>query len=349
MTALKHESELVNWGVLGAARVAEKVLVPGIQRSGNGRVYAVASRTPEKASQFAKKVGARVAYGSYEELLRDDLVQAVYVALPNSLHKEWTIRAAEAGKHVLCEKPMATRYADAVEMVDACRRNGVLLMEAFAHRFHPQNVAVKRIVDEGGIGEPTGFVAVHSSSLPEQGDIRLNKELDGGALADKGCYCVNTARLMMGTEPTSVFARGQYLDGDGVDVRLTVELGFPGGRVAQLDTGLVLKGDAYYQSYTVLGEDARIWVPVGFAQRETYRQGIIVDSSYHIARSAGLGLAIERVDVPGVHQWQLEAQYFADRVLKSESIRYPAENGLGNAKVMDAIYRSAREQREVRL
>jgi D-xylose 1-dehydrogenase (NADP+, D-xylono-1,5-lactone-forming) len=205
---LKNESRLVNWGVLGVARVAEKVMVPGIQRSGNGMVHAVASRTPEKAVEFAQRVGARVAYGSYEELLRDDLVQAVYIALPNSLHKEWTVRAAEAGKHVLCEKPMATRYADAVEMVDACRRNGVVLMEAFAHRFHPQNVAVKCIVDEDGIGEPTGFVAVHSSSPPQQGDIRLSKELDGGVLADKGCYCVNTARLMLGTEPTSIFARG---------------------------------------------------------------------------------------------------------------------------------------------
>jgi D-xylose 1-dehydrogenase (NADP+, D-xylono-1,5-lactone-forming) len=134
---LKNESELVNWGVLGVARVAEKVMVPGIQRSVNGMVHAVASRTPERAVEFAQRVGARVAYGSYEELLGDDLVQAVYIALPNSLHKEWTIRAAEAGKHVLCEKPMATRYADAVEMVATCRRNDVLLMEAFAHRFHP--------------------------------------------------------------------------------------------------------------------------------------------------------------------------------------------------------------------
>jgi D-xylose 1-dehydrogenase (NADP+, D-xylono-1,5-lactone-forming) len=190
---------------------------------------------------------------------------------------------------------------------------------------------------------------VHSSSLPQPGDIRLSKELDGGILADKGCYCVNTARLMMGAEPTSVFARGQYLEGHGVDTRLTIELGFSGGRVAQLDTGFVLEGDAYYQSYTILGEDARIWVPAGFAQRETYRHNVLVDTSYHIVRAAGLGLAIEKVDVPGVHQWQLEAEYFADRVLKSESIQYPAENGLGNAKVIDAIYRSAWEQREIRL
>jgi D-xylose 1-dehydrogenase (NADP+, D-xylono-1,5-lactone-forming) len=229
MADLKHEPELPNWGILGVARVAEKVLVPGIRRSGNGRVNGVASRSPEKAREFAHRVGARASYGSYEELLRDDMVQALYIALPNSLHKEWTIRAAGAGKHVLCEKPMATRFADAVEMVDACRRNNVLLVEAFAHRFHPQNLAVKRVVDEGGIGEPTGFVAVHSSSLPQPGDIRLSKELDGWVLADKGCYCVDTARLMMSAEPTSVFASGRYLGGDGVDLRLTIELGFPGG------------------------------------------------------------------------------------------------------------------------
>jgi len=131
------------------------------------------------------------------------------------------------------------------------------------------------------------------------------------------------------------------------DMRLTIELGFPRGRIAQLDTGFVLKGDACYQSYTVLGEDARIWVPAGSAQRETYRQGIVVDTSYHIVRAAGL--AIEKVDVPGVHQWQLEAEYFAERVLKSESIQYPAENGLANAKVIVAIYRSAWEQREIGL
>ena len=200
MADLKHESELVNWGVLGSSAQPRSSSVPGIQRSGNGRVHAVASRTPLGRPASSRGRWERgCAPAGYYELLGDDLVQAVCIALPNSLHKEWTIRAAEAGKHVLCEKPMSTRYADAVEMVDACRRNDVLLMEAFAHRFHPQNVAVKRAVDEGGIGEPTGFVVVHSSSLPQPGDIRLSKELDEGVLADKGCCCLNTARLMMGS------------------------------------------------------------------------------------------------------------------------------------------------------
>ena len=233
-------------------------------------------------------------------------------------------------------------------MVDACRRNDVLLMEAFAYWFHPQNVAVKRVVDEGGIGEPTGSVAAHSSSLPQPGDIRLSKELDGGVLADKGCCCLNTARLMMGSADV-VFARGQYLEGDGVDTRLTIELGFPGGASAQLDRGSSWRVMPTDQSYAVLGEDARIWVPAGFAE-EDLQTGNHSRRLLPYRRGRGPGVGDQKVDVPGVHQWQLEAEYFTDRVLKSESIQYPAEDGLETLKSSTrSTGASLGEQREIRL
>ena len=338
MNSQTDRQEKVRWGILGCARVAQRVMAPGIQGSRNGTVLAIASRSLAKAEAFAESFGVQRAYGSYAELLDDPGVEAVYVPLPNSLHKEWTIRAAEKGKHVLCEKPFACNGQEAKEMVDACGRNSVIVMEGFPHRFQPQNVLAKQLIDEGRIGRVLWMTAVHSGEKPPPGDPRLSKELCNTILMEKGCYCVDTARFVFGTEPGSVYATAEFGEESGADERVTATLNFPGGGVAQVDCSFQLTEDAYYQSYEVFGEHGRIRVPKGLTQLETYRQGRVVGASFCVTDSAGT----ERIDVEGAHQWRLEAEYFADCVLKSEDIAFPHEHGLANMRVIDAIYKSGR-------
>jgi predicted dehydrogenase len=321
-------------------------MVPGIRLSRNGTALAVASRRLETAQDFARSLGVDRAYGSYAELLEDADVEAIYIPLPNSQHREWTVRAAEKGKHVLCEKPLACSTREALEMAQACMSNGVNLMEAFAQRFRPQNIQVKELVEQGRIGKVLWMTVVHSSARPRAGDIRLSRELCGGVLMDKGCYCVDTARFIFGSEPVSVFATAEFGE-SGVDERVTARLEFPDGGVAHFDSGFGLTGNTYQQSYTVLGEKGHIYVPNGHAQVETYRTGAIVDTVIYVGDDAVLDPATERVQCKEVHQWQLEAEYFADRVLGGEDIQYPAGNGVDNMRVIDAIYRSAREGRTV--
>jgi D-xylose 1-dehydrogenase (NADP+, D-xylono-1,5-lactone-forming) len=340
--------DVVNWGILGCARVANRAVGPGMQRSSNGVIYAIASRSLEKAKDYAKRFGVPAVYGSYEDLLKDPKVQAVYIPLPNTLHREWTVRAAESGKHVLCEKPLASNAAEAEEMVDACRRNDVLFMEGFQYRLHPQNQAVKKLIDGGRIGKVIGIAAVFSAPRPAEGNIRSNKELGGGALGDMGSYCVNIARFLTDAEPTSVFARGDFAN-DGLDRRVTVDLEFPKGTIAWLDTSQRLAGGSVYQSCEIFGDRGRIYIPLPYAQRATTEKGEIVDTSFLVSNDEPLDSEKEEIRIQGVHQWQLEVEYFADRVLRSEPIGYPMENGLAQTKAMDAIYRSAREGRVVNL
>ena len=337
------ENQRVKWGILGCAGVADSVMAPGIRRARNATILAVASRRLKRAQEFAEKFDIDRAYGSYGELLDDTDVQAVYIPLPNSLHREWTIAAAERGKHVLCEKPLACNAREAREMVDACREHGVLLMEAYAHRFHPQNAAVKKLLDEGRIGKVLGMTSVHSSGMPLTNDIRMSTELCGGVLGDKGCYCVNTARFLLGSEPISVFASVAYGSSSGVDERVSAFLEFPDEIKMQFDTSFLLDPEAYYQGYEVFGQSGRILVPNPIVQLETYVDGRIVDTSFTVTDDSG----IERIDVKGAHQWQLEAEYFSDRVLDGGAIGQPAEDGLANMRAIDAIFASAAQERPV--
>ena len=349
MTDQTTAANALRWGVLGTAGVARQVMVPGIQASHNGAVLAIASRSLDTARAFARDFAIGRAYGSYDELLEDPDVQAVYIPLPNSMHKEWTIRAAARGKHVLCEKPLASNAREAEEVAAACRDYGVTLMEAFANRFHPQTLLVKQLIDGGRIGDVMRITAVHSSGRPPAGDTRLSRELCGGVLMDKGCYCVNIARLLFGSEPVTVFATADFGKTSGVDERLTATLEFTGVGVAQFESSFGLSGNAYQQSYTVFGEKGHIYVPHGISQIETYRQGTLVDRAFYVGDDAAVGPSSERVVSAAAHQWQLEAEYFAERVLAGEAIGHPHEDGVANMRVMDAIYSSAREGRRVRV
>jgi xylose dehydrogenase (NAD/NADP) len=338
----------VQWGIIGCARIAATALIPGIKNSANGDVLAVASRGLEKAQGYAREFDIPRTYGSYEALLDDPEIQAVYVPLPNSLHKEWTIKAAHKGKHVLCEKPIACCAADAQEMSEACRDNGVLLMEAFAQRFHPQYQRAQELIRQGSIGRILRITAAMSRSIYPADDIRMNPSLCGGALMDLGCYCINTARFLVGAEPSSVFAT-QQIGSSGVDERTTGTLYFPGGEILQFDTNLYMEDMHFEQGCTVYGEKRNIHIPQAFSQVEILRFGRMTEAAFFTTDYRIGSHQTETVRTEAVHQWQLEVEFFGDRVLTARPIELPAENGVANMRVIDAVVESARSGAPVEL
>ena len=343
-----NRKQTVQWGILGCARIAATAVIPGIQGSSNGELLAVASRNLEKAKEYARKFGISRSYGSYEELLEDPEIQAVCVPLPNGLHREWTIKAAEKGKHVLCEKPIACSATEAREMSEACRMNDVLLMEAFAQRFHPQYQRVEELIREGKIGKTLRITASMSRSLYPADDIRMNPGLGGGALMDLGCYCINTARHLVGSEPVSVFARQEFGQ-SGVDERTTGTLYFPGGEILQFDTNLYLDEKHFEQGCTVHGEKGNIYIPQAFSQVEILRFGRMGEATLFITDHRIGSRQTKTVRIEAVHQWRLEQEFFADRVLAGKPIEMPGENGVANMRVIDAVVQGARTGTPVEL
>jgi predicted dehydrogenase len=225
-------------GLLSTANINSKLL-GGVRATEEVQVVAVASRDRARAEAYAAEHGIARAHGSYDDLLADPEVDAVYVPLPNSMHVEWSIRALESGKHCLCEKPLSRRPEEAAAAFDAAERAGRVLMEGFMWRHTPQTRRLEALLREGAIGEVRLVRASFSFPARDPGDVRLQAGLDGGALMDVGCYCVSALRLAAGEEPETVLAR-QLTGGDGVDVRFAATLAFPGGALGQFDCGMDL-------------------------------------------------------------------------------------------------------------
>ncbi|MGD1992721.1 MAG: Gfo/Idh/MocA family oxidoreductase, partial [Anaerolineae bacterium] len=266
--------------------------------------------------------------GSYADLLADDDVDAVYIPLPNSLHAEWTIKAAEAGKHVLCEKPLALNEAQCLEMADAASGAGVKLMEAFMYRFHPQVNQVVRLITSGAIGPPKMMYAAFTFHLTNPHDIRWRPELGGGALMDVGCYCVNLSRTLAGAEPVEAQATAEWAE-TGVDAQMTGTLRFAGGLVAQIACAMTLKRREAVQ---IAGPDGFIDLPHPFIPG--------TEDAAIVERHGGAEPIVHTV--PGVDEYQLMVEHFADCVLRDLPVRYPATEAAANMRVIDALYRSAR-------
>src|SRR5262245_19594215 len=226
----------MRWGVISTGWVA-RTFIGALRASDEAQVVAVASRASERATALATELGVPRAYGASAELLADPEVEAVYIGLPNSLHAEWTIACARAGKHVLCEKPLATSRAEAETMFEAARDAGVWLMEAFMYRFHPQTLKVQELIAEGAIGEVRLIRSTFSFTVADPNNVRLSAELAGGALMDVGCYAVNFARMVAGAAPEHVAAVARWAP-SGVDEMLAGTLEYPGGAVAQITCSL---------------------------------------------------------------------------------------------------------------
>src|SRR3954462_12196243 len=246
---------MIRWGILSTARIAEK-LIGGARVAGDTEIVAVGSRNLARAQAFAAEHGIPRAYGSYEELLAADDVDAIYVPLPNSLHAEWSVRALQAGKHVLCEKPLARDPRKVERAFDAAEAAGRVLMEAFMWRFHVQTDELVRLVREGAIGELRVIRAAFGFNLPWLENVRWNAALEGGALMDVGCYCVSAIRLLCAAEPEGV--SGEQVLGGGVDARFAAVLRFPGDVLGSFDCGM----DVHRRnSIEVVGSEGTIFVP----------------------------------------------------------------------------------------
>lgn len=318
----------LRWGVLSTANIGRAAVIPALQRSRNGVVVAVASRDAEKARAFAEQHKIPRAYGSYEALLADDEIEAVYIPLPNSLHREWTIRAAEAGKHILCEKPLALTAAECAEMEAAARQHRVTLMEAFMYRFHPQTEKVLELVRAGVIGELRLIYAAFTFRLTNRANIRLRPDLGGGSLMDVGCYCVNISRTVAGAEPIEVQAYANWGE-TGVDEEMVGTLRFANGLLAQFCCGLTLERREVYQ---VAGTEGHLDVPKAFLP------GVQDTTVYeHHGRQGSTAHPIA-----GVDEYQLMVEHFADCVLNNRPVRYPPGEAAANMRVIEALYRSAR-------
>ncbi len=316
----------IRWGILSTANIARKRVVPAIQAAHNSEVVAVASRHADRAQAFATELNIPRAYGSYEALLGDPDIDAIYIGLPNNLHAEWAIHCATAGKPTLCEKPLALDAAQAQQMVTAFAARNVPFAEAFMYRFHPQTERVRALLAEGVIGELHAIDAVFTFRLPPEAseNIRLQPDLGGGSLMDVGCYCVNLMRLMTDAEPEAVTALARMGAQSGVDEAFAGVLRFPGGVLGHFDSGL---RSIRTHRYELRGATGRIVVPQGFVM-EAHEQTTI-----EVVR----GEAVERVVIPAANHYQRMAEDFAHALLDDRPPRFAPEDAVANMRVLDQL------------
>lgn len=322
---------MVKWGVLSTANIGRAAVNPAIQRSSNGDLVAVASRDGERARAFAEAHGIPRHHGTYEALIEDPEVDALYIPLPNGLHREWTIRACEAGKHVLCEKPLALDAAECEEMADAAESAGVLLMEAFMYRFHPRTERLVTLLRDGAVGDLRTIRSAFTFRLTKPDNIRLDPDLGGGALMDVGCYCVNVSRTLAGAEPVEVMATARWTE-RGVDDELTGMMRFEDGLVAHFDCSLTMERCEFVEAAGTEGHlraDAAFLPGTGDVVLEEHRgrNGVV------------------RHGVAGADEYLAMVEHFGEGVLHGTPLRYPAAEAAANMRVIEALYRSARSGR----
>jgi D-xylose 1-dehydrogenase (NADP+, D-xylono-1,5-lactone-forming) len=326
-------TEAVRWGILSTAHINRKLL-PGMRASEHVDLVAVASRDGDRAAQYAREHGISRAHAGYKALLADPDVEAVYISLPNAEHVRWSRRALEAGKHVLCEKPLTRRAAEVDEVFDVAERNGRFLVEAFFWRYHPQTRRLAELVRDGAIGELRLMRAVFShDATPNPADVRLQGDLDGGALMDVGCYCVSGMRLLAG-EPAAVSGQ-QVVGGNGVDVRFAGTLRWD-GIVGTLDCGLDLPDR---DELEVIGSEGTLFLDDPWHGRAT---GIEL-------RRAGGDEFIERIEVEAADSYRAEVEDLSRAIRGGGEPLLGRADALGQARVIEALYRAAEVGREVTL
>lgn len=328
----------LRWGILGSASIAKGSVIPGLQQSELNEVAAIASRDEEKAKQTADQLGIPQAYASYEALLEDDSIDAVYIPLPNHLHREWTIRAAEAGKHILCEKPLALTEQEAREMAQACDDAGVLLAEAFMYRHHPRYDQIRDVIASGEIGEIRGIHSTFSfNNSGSAGNVRFKREWGGGALYDIGCYSISAARLLLGQEPSAVTVIGMFSpEHDHVDMMASGLLEFNDHVGVTFDSSMWA---AFRNTLEVLGSDGIIEVPSAFISNPDRSSNFYVTA----------GGERREVEVPQVNHYSLQGDDMARAVLQGKNMRFASSDAVANMKVLEACLRSAEERTRITL
>ncbi|MFS0777071.1 Gfo/Idh/MocA family oxidoreductase [Neobacillus sp. 3P2-tot-E-2] len=328
----------IRWGIIGCAGIAKHSVIPGIQKSETGEVAAIASRGLDKAKQTAEELTIPTAYGSYEELLADPTIEAVYIPLPNHMHKEWVIRAAEAGKHVLCEKPLALTAQEAQEMAAACEKAGVVFAEAFMYRYHPRYNVIHDIIRSGEIGEIRGIHGTFTfNNAKDKNNIRYKQDWGGGSLYDVGVYPISAARMLLNEEPQAATVHALLSEEhDYVDMMASGILEFNKGVALTFDCGMWA---AFRNTLEVLGTDGRIEVPSAFVVNQDERDNFFVHTKD----------GRREVEVPRLNQYALQADAIGRSIRNGEPLPFPASDAVLNMKVLDACLTSARERRRVEI
>jgi predicted dehydrogenase len=314
---------VTTWGIISTADINRK-LIPGAQASPDVDLLAVASRDQRRAEAYAREWGIERAYGSYEALLADPDIEAVYIPLPNSMHAEWSIRSLEAGKHVLCEKPFSRTPADVEAAFDAADRAGRFLSEAFMYRHNPQTARLRQLLADGAIGEPRLVRSTFSYGLYDTDNIRLRTDVDGGALMDVGCYCVSASRLAAGSEPVSAF--GQARIGEtGTDWVFTGSLRFPGDLLAIFDCSTAL---TERDELEVVGSEASLFL----------------DDPFHANRPViehRRNGHVEREELEPADSYRLELENMSAAIRGEAEPLLGRDDALGQARALDALHRAS--------
>ena len=325
----------LRWGILSTASIAQEKVIPGIQRADRCRVVAIASRDAARAAEVARRSGISTAHASYEALLADPGVDAVYIPLPNHLHARWAIAAARAGKHVLCEKPLALTAADAEQMIQVAEAQGVRLMEAFMYRLHPSWIAVRELVASGRIGRLAAVQSWFSYFNDDPANIRNIRDFGGGALFDIGCYSVNLSRMLFGTEPTRVEGSIRRDPASGVDVLTSGLLEFADG-IATFTCSTRAEDD---QRVHIYGTEGRISIGIPF--------NIPADRPTHIFVSHGgeppVSPATETITFETADPYSVEAAAFAAAILDDGPTPVPPRDAVANLRVIERLFQVGAE------
>jgi xylose dehydrogenase (NAD/NADP) len=315
-------TEPVRWGILSTAAI-NRLVIPAAHASRKAELLGVASRDQARADEYAREWEIPRAYGSYESLLADDEIEAVYISLPNNLHVEWSVRALEAGKHVLCEKPMGKRAAEVEEAFDVAERAGRLLSEAFMYRHNPQARRLRELLDDGAIGEIRVVRARFGFALFDTDNIRLRPEVEGGSLMDVGCYCVNGSRLVAG-EPELVFGR-QLTGPSGTDWVFTGSLQFPGEVFGLFDCWTSLPER---DELEVVGTEGSLFLDDPWHAREPVIE---------VRRGGGS----ERIELEQADSYLLELENVSDAIRGEGELLLGRADAVGNARALEALASSA--------
>jgi predicted dehydrogenase len=324
-------TDKIRWGVLGAANIAVKKVIPAMQKGKFCEITAIASRSLEKAKQAADALNVPKFYGSYEELLADSEIDAIYNPLPNNLHVEWTTKAAAAGKHVLCEKPIALTAAEAKNLIETRDRTGVKIQEAFMVRTHPQWLAARDLIEKNRIGKLQAISSFFSYFNADAANIRNQLKTGGGALMDIGCYCINLSRFVLGEEPRKVLGIIERDADSGIDKLTSAILDFPACQ-STFTCGTQL---APYQRMQFFGATGRIEVEIPFNIPPETPTRIFIDDSADL-----YGKNVETIEVPAANQYTIQADLFSKSILENTEQAIPLEDSIKNMAVIDAVFRS---------
>jgi predicted dehydrogenase len=322
--------------VLGVAKIGMTKVIPAMQRGDSTDIVAIASRDLARGKEAARALGIEQAYGSYEELLADPAVEAIYNPLPNHLHVPWTTRAAEAGKHVLCEKPIALSAAEARGLVEVRDRTGVLIQEAFMVRTHPQWMRAVSLVRDGTIGELRSMVGAFSYYNDDPGNIRNVPAFGGGALMDIGCYLINTGRLIFGREPLRVAGAVDRDPTLGTDRTTSMILDFGGGHLS----GTCSTQAVPYQRMQIFGTRGRIEVEIPFNAPPDRPCRMTVDKTGDL-----FGAGLEVIEIATCDQYTIQADLFSQAIRRGGPAPIPIEDAVANMACLEAVARSAQSGR----